>query len=210
MLALYAIAFSYAFASLSTGTGALVLMGTVQATMIVGGFRAGERPNTVQWVGLSLALGGTVYLVSPGVTAPPVLASILMALAGFAWGIYSLRGRRNSDPITSTTDNFIRAVPLVLAFSLVELQEMQYTTQGVLFAVISGSLTSGVGYVLWYAALRGLTATQAAVVQLAVPAIAAIGGVVFLSEQIFARLLIASLAVLGGVGLAVAGRRRRE
>jgi drug/metabolite transporter (DMT)-like permease len=210
MLALYAFAFSYAYVSLNTGTGALILMGAVQATMIVAGIRAGERPIPIQWIGLLLALGGTVYLVSPGITGPPVLGSTLMAVAGFAWGVYSLRGRASGDPITATTDNFIRAVPIALGISLVQLGEMRWSTQGVLLALLSGSLTSGIGYVVWYAALRGLTATRAAVVQLAVPVIAAIGGVVFLSEAIIARLVIASLAVLGGVGLAVAGGGRRK
>jgi len=210
MLALYAFTFSYAYVSLSAGTGALILMGAVQATMIVGGIRAGELLIPIQWVGLLLALGGTVYLVSPGITGPPVLGSILMAIAGFAWGGYSLRGRGTDDPITTTTDNFIRAVPIALGIALVQLGEMTWSKQGVLLALLSGSLTSGIGYVLWYAALRGLTATRAAVAQLTVPVIAAIGGVVFLSEAIVARLVIASLAVLGGVGLAVAGRVQRK
>jgi drug/metabolite transporter (DMT)-like permease len=210
MLALYAFGFSYAYVSLSAGTGALILMGAVQATMIVGGIRTGERLIPIQWVGLMLALGGTVYLVSPGITGPPVLGSALMALAGFAWGVYSLRGGGSDDPITTTTDNFIRAAPIALGMSLVQLGEMRWSTQGVLLAIVSGSLTSGIGYVLWYAALRGLTATRAAVVQLAVPVIVAIGGVLFLSEAIVARLVIASVVVLGGVGLAVAGRVRMK
>lgn len=208
MLALYAFAFSYAYVSLSAGTGALILMGVVQATMIVGGIHAGERLNLVQWLGLLLALGGTVYLVSPGLTAPPLLGSILMVLAGLAWGVYSLRGRGSDDPIAATTDNFIKAVPIALGMSLIQIGGVTWTNQGVLLAILSGSITSGIGYVLWYAALRGLTATRAGVVQLAVPVIAAIGGVVFLSEVIATRLVIASLAVLGGVGLAVAGRFR--
>jgi drug/metabolite transporter (DMT)-like permease len=210
MLALYAVAFSYAYVSLSAGTGALILMGSVQATMIVAGIRAGERPIPIQWLGLLLALGGTVYLVSPGITGPPVLGSSLMALAGFAWGVYSLRGRGSGDPITTTTDNFIRAVPILLTINLVQLGGVRWLPQGVLLALLSGSLTSGIGYVLWYAALRGLTATRAAVVQLAVPVIAAMGGVIFLSEAIVPRLVMASVAVLGGVGLAVTGRVRKK
>jgi drug/metabolite transporter (DMT)-like permease len=210
MLALYAFSFSYAYVSLGTGTGALILMGAVQTTMIVAGVRAGERPTRIQWIGLLLAMGGTVYLVSPGITAPPVLGSALMVLAGFAWGVYSLRGRRSSDPITTTTENFIRAVPILIALNLVQLAQLQWSTQGVLLALLSGSLTSGIGYVVWYAALRGLTTTRAAVVQLAVPVIAAMGGVVFLSESIVTRLVIASLAVLGGVGLAVTGGGRKK
>jgi drug/metabolite transporter (DMT)-like permease len=210
MLALYAFSFSYAYISLGTGTGALILMGSVQATMIVAGVRAGERPTRMQWFGLLLALGGTVYLVSPGITGPPFVASALMALAGFAWGVYSLRGRKSGDPITTTTDNFIRAIPILVVISLIQLGEFRWSTLGVLLAVVSGSITSGVGYVMWYTALRGLTATRAAVVQLAVPVIAAMGGVLFLSETVVARLVIASVMVLGGVGLAVAARGRKK
>jgi len=210
MLALYAFAFSYAYVSLSIGTGALILMGAVQATMIVAGIRAGERLNPLQWMGLLLALGGTVFLVSPGITGPPVLGSALMAAAGIAWGIYSLRGRGSDDPITTTTDNFIRAVPMAVIVNLIQLGEIHWSTQGVLLALLSGSITSGIGYVLWYAALRGLTATRAGIVQLGVPVLAAIGGVVILSEAITTRLVIAGLAVLGGVGLAVAARVRKK
>lgn len=210
MLALYAFAFSYAYVSLTTGTGALILMGAVQATMIMGGIRSGERLIPWQWMGLLLALGGVVYLVSPGITGPPVLGSVLMALAGLAWGIYSLRGRGGDDPITNTTDNFIRAAPMALVIMALQLGETRWSTQGVLLALVSGSLTSGLGYVLWYAALRGLTATRAAIVQLAVPVITAMGGVAVLSESITARLVIASLAVLGGIGLAVMGRVRSK
>ena len=209
MLALYAFGFSYAYVHLSAGTGALIIMGTVQPTMIVAGIRAGERLVPIKWIGLLVALGGTVYLVSPGITGPPVVGSAFMVLAGVAWGIYSLRGRGSHDPVTTTTDNFIRAVPIVLVISLVQLGGVRWSTHGVLLALLSGSVTSGIGYVLWYAALRNLTATRAAIVQLAVPVLAAIGGVVFLSEVITLRLVIASLAVLGGVGLAVAGKIKR-
>jgi drug/metabolite transporter (DMT)-like permease len=210
MLAIYAFAFSYAYVGLSTGTGALILMGAVQVTMIVSGIRAGERLIPMQWMGLLLALGGTVYLASPGITGPPVIGTLVMATAGIAWGIYSLRGRGSDDPITATTDNFIRAVPMALVITLVQFGKMKWSTYGLLLALLSGSLTSGIGYVMWYAALRGLTATRAAIVQLAVPVIAAAGGVLILSESITTRLVIASLAVVGGVGIAVAGRAHRN
>jgi drug/metabolite transporter (DMT)-like permease len=210
MLALYAFGFSYAYVSLSAGTGALLLMGAVQTTMIVGGIRTGERLNPAEGIGLLLALGGIVYLVSPGLTGPPVIGSALMAIAGVAWGIYSLRGRRGEDPITATTDNFIRAAPIAVVITLFQLGEIKWSTNGLLLALVSGSLTSGIGYVLWYAALRGLTATRAAIVQLAVPVIAAIGGIVILSEPITTRLVVASVFVAGGVGLAVAGRARKK
>jgi len=208
MLALYAIAFSYAYVRLGTGTGALILMGSVQATMIVAGIRAGERLAPRQWLGLLVALGGTTYLVFPGITAPPVFGSLLMVTAGIAWGIYSLRGRGSNDPITATTDNFIRAVPIVVVLVLVQRNEAGWSTYGILLAIVSGSLTSGIGYVLWYTALRGLTATRAAIVQLGVPILAAAGGVMLLSEVITPRLVFASIAVLAGVGVAVTGRVR--
>ncbi len=209
MLALYAFAFSYAYASLSVGTGALVLMGAVQTTMIIAGIRAGERLVPVRWAGMAIALAGVIYLVSPGVTGPPLMGTALMALAGFAWGIYSLRGRGAADPITTTTDNFMRAAPIAVLLTVLQLTDMHLSPRGTIIAIVSGSVTSGLGYVLWYAALRGLTATRAAVVQLAVPVITALGGVVFLSEAITSRLVVASLAVIGGVGLAVTGRVRK-
>jgi drug/metabolite transporter (DMT)-like permease len=208
-LFLYAVAFSFAYISLSAGTGALILMGSVQATMILGGIRAGERPHQRQWVGLVLALAGLVILVLPGLTAPSPGGSALMSLAGLSWGAYSLRGRGGVDPITATTDNFIRAVPFTLLVSAILHSGIQLSSYGALLAAISGSVTSGIGYVIWYAALRGLTATRAGFVQLSVPVIAAIGGVLFLSEAITSRLLLAGLAVLGGVALAVLGGGRR-
>jgi drug/metabolite transporter (DMT)-like permease len=209
-LFLYAIAFSFAYTSLSAGTGALILMGSVQATMILGGLRAGERPHLNQWVGLVFAIAGVVVLVLPGISAPSPGGSALMVLAGLSWGVYSLRGRGAVDPITATTDNFIRAVPFTLVVTSLLSSGIQWSSHGLLLATISGSLTSGIGYVLWYAALRGLTATRAAFVQLSVPVIAATGGILFLSEAITSRLLVAGLAVLGGVALAVMGGSRKK
>jgi drug/metabolite transporter (DMT)-like permease len=208
-LFLYAASFSFAYMNLSAGTGALILMGSVQATMILGGLRSGERPHRNQWIGLVLAIAGLVILVLPGITAPSPGGSALMVLAGLSWGAYSLRGRGAVDPVTATTDNFIRAVPFTLIVSALLSSGIQWSSHGVLLAAISGSLTSGIGYVLWYAALRGLTATRAAFIQLSVPVIAATGGVLFLSEAITSRLLFAGLAVLGGVALAVMGGGRR-
>ncbi len=206
MLFLYAVAFSFAYVSLSTGTGALILFGAVQATMILAALGSGERPHIPGWVGLFLALVGLVYLVFPGLTAPSPTGSVLMAVAGIAWGVYSLRGRGAADPLVDTTNNFVRSLPLVLVVSLSMLQDIQVSAKGVLLAVLSGAMASGVGYVVWYAALRGLTATRAAAVQLCVPVLAALGGVIFLSEDISMRLLLSAIMVLGGVGLAVVGR----
>jgi len=208
MLFLYAVTFSFAYISLSTGTGALILFGAVQGTMLLAGLLSGERPHLLQWGGLALALGGLVYLVFPGLTAPSPLGSFLMVASGIAWGIYSIRGRRGADPIAVTGENFIGAVPLAILVSAFAFSSMELSTEGIVLALLSGSVTSGIGYVIWYAALRGLTATRAAIVQLAVPVVAAAGGVAFLSEEISVRLIIATVAILGGIGLTVLRRER--
>ncbi len=203
MLFLYAVTFSFAYISLSAGTGALILFASVQITMIAVGLSTGERPEILEWLGLFIAISGLIYLVSPGTTAPSILGSVLMATAGIAWGIYSLRGRGASDPVGVTTDNFLRTVPLAIGVVLLWLPTLTITPMGFLWAALSGSITSGVGYVLWYAALPRLTATRAATVQLAVPVLAALAGVFVLSEAISLRLVISAVVILGGVGLAV-------
>lgn len=208
LLFLYAVAFSFAYVGLSVGTGALILFGAVQGTMISAALRSGERPHPLQWIGLALALAGLVYLVAPGLTAPPLGRSLLMAVAGVAWGVYSLRGRGAVSPLVDTTHNFVYAVPLALGVNLIALGDLRISAEGALLAVLSGALASGVGYVVWYAALRGLTALRAATVQLAVPALAAAAGVVFLSEPVTLRLLVAAGVILGGVGLALTGWRQ--
>ena len=207
MLFVYAIAFSFAYISLNTGTGALILFGAVQLTMIVAGLMSGERPRPTEWLGLTVALAGLVYLVFPGLTAPSPLGSVLMAIAGIAWGFYSLLGRGSTNPLADTTNNFVRTLPFAAVLSLVMLSDLSASGKGVLLAVLSGALASGIGYVIWYAALRGLTATRAATVQLAVPVIAAVGGVILLSEDISIRLLVSTILILGGIGLAVSGYR---
>ena len=206
MLFLYAVAFSFAYLTIDAGTGALILFGAVQATMILAGFIEGHRPHTLEWVGLVSAFGGLVYLVSPGISAPAPFGSALMAVAGIAWGIYSLRGRGSGDPVVATAANFARAVPFALLVSLFLLADFEVTAAGAWLAVLSGALASGIGYVIWYAALKGLTTTRAAIVQLSVPVLAAIGGVLFLSEPITYRLLISSFVILGGVALAIRGQ----
>ena len=208
MLFLYAIAFSLAYLSLRAGTGALILFGTVQLTMILAALRSGERPQLLEWLGLLLALGGLVYLVLPGLEAPSPLGSALMTAAGIAWGVYSLRGRGSGSPLADSAGNFIRAVPLILAVRLVTLNNVHLSQPGLLLAVLSGAIASGLGYVIWYAALRGLTATRAAIVQLSVPVLAAWGGVVFLAEDISLRLILAGALILGGIALAILGRRK--
>ena len=208
MLFLYAVPFSFAYTRLSTGTGALILFGCVQMTMMISALLSGERPHSLQWFGLTLALAGLVYLVLPGLEAPSFIGAALMALAGFSWGVYSLRGRSAVNPLQQTTDNFLRTVPLVLAVSLLARSQFHVQREGILLAVASGALASALGYVVWYAALRGLTATRAAAVQLLVPILAASGGVIFLAEAISARLILSAVMVLGGIALTLVGRER--
>jgi len=205
-LFLYAITFSFAYTSLTTGTGALILFGSVQVTMLITALRRGERPQLLEWLGLTLALGGLIYLVFPGLAAPSPIGSILMMTAGIAWGFYSIRGRGSQNPLADTAGNFLYAVPMILLIRILPLREIHISTQGLILATLSGALASGVGYVLWYAALRGLTTTRAAIVQLSVPIIAAWSGVLLLSENVSVRLLIAGALILGGIGLSVASR----
>lgn len=206
MLFVYMAFFSFAYRSLSAGTGALILFGAVQLTMFVTALRAGERFSPVSWIGLVLAASGLIYLMSPGLTAPDPVGALLMAVAGIAWGFYSLLGRGASDPLEATTGNFVWAVPLTLAVSLLFLANFHVSTNGLALAIASGAVASGCGYVVWYAALAGLSATRAATVQLTVPIIAAFGGVMLLSEAITLRLLIASATTLGGVAIVVTHR----
>ena len=203
MLFLYAACFSFAYISLDTGIGALILFGMVQATMVAGALMAGDRPAVAEWIGWLLAIGGFVYLVSPGLTAPSPGGSALMAIAGIAWGIYSLRGRNESFALAGTTYNFVRSVPLVLIVSAFSLQDLHLTTNGVVLAILSGTITSGVGYAVWYTALQSISSMQAAMVQLSVPVLAAAGGILLLSESISLRLIVSSLLILGGIFLAI-------
>ncbi|CAN5328561.1 DMT family transporter [soil metagenome] len=203
----YAICFSFAYISLTTATGALILFGCVQATMIFAALASGERPKFLEWIGLFAALGGLVYLVFPGLSAPPLVSSLLMAIAGIAWGFYTLRGRQSTNPLADTTGNFVRSIPLIVLSALPFLPNIYLTNRGILLAVLSGAIASGVGYSVWYAALKYHTATRAAILQLSVPALAAIGGIVFLSETISIRLLLATALILGGILLAIMGRK---
>lgn len=203
----YAGGFSFAYLSLPTGTGALLLFGAVQATMILTGLWSGERLSVRQVGGLLLALTGLVAVMLPGLSAPPLGGALLMLSAGIAWGIYSLRGRGVADPAAATAGNFLRAAPLSVLLSAALLAQQQLDGWGILYAVLSGAIASGIGYVVWYTALRGLTATRAAVVQLSVPVIAALAGFVFLQEPITLLLMLASAAILGGIAMVVLDRR---
>lgn len=206
MLFAYVAFFSYAYLTLPAGTGALILFGAVQMTMFSVGLRSGEAFGPLAWFGLALAVAGLIYLVAPGVAAPPPIGAAMMASAGVAWGVYSLRGRGVTDPLAATAGNFVRAVPFVLALSLFGAADVHFDSTGVALAIASGAVTSGMGYVIWYAALRRLSAIRAATVQLSVPLIAAFGGVALLSEAITVRLLAASVAILGGIALVLATR----
>ena len=204
----YASAFSYAYVELTAATGALLVFGAVQATMIGWGLWRGERLGFFQVLGLVCALAGLAGLLLPGVAAPPPVASLLMIGAGIAWGIYSLRGRGAGDPLRVTAGNFLRALAPAAALSAATLAWAVPDGRGAAWAVASGALTSGVGYAVWYAALPGLKATTAATVQLSVPLIAAVGGIALLGEAPSLRLLAGGLAILGGIGLVIIGKRK--
>lgn len=206
-LFVYATGFSYAYVSLPAATGALLLFGAVQATMFGHGLWAGERLLKKQIIGLILALGGLVGLLLPGLSAPPLVGTLLMLLAGVAWGVYSLRGKGAGDPTRVTAGNFLRAVPIAAALILFMLNGASLDTAGFWYAAASGALASGIGYAIWYTALPALKATHAATVQLSVPVIAAVGGIIFLGEPITLRLALASAAILGGIALVIVEKR---
>jgi drug/metabolite transporter (DMT)-like permease len=206
----YAAAFSFAYKSLTAATGALLLFGAVQATMIFWGLRKGERLHAIQLVGLALAVNGLVVLLFPGLSAPPFSGSILMLVAGVAWGIYSLRGKAEKNPARATAGNFLRALSLAAAVSIVMLPRARLDSLGIGYAVLSGAIASGAGYVIWYMALPRLKAASAATVQLSVPVLAAGGGILMLGEPLTLRYLFASVAVLGGIALVVINPFRRK
>ncbi len=208
-LFVYAAGFSFAYVSLSAATGALLLFGAVQATMIGHGIWTGERLLRLQLIGMILACGGLVGLLMPGLSAPPLYGSILMLGAGVAWGVYSLRGKGAGDPTNVTAGNFLRAVPISAALSLLMFNGTSLDNAGFQYAVLSGAVASGIGYAIWYTALPALKATNAATVQLSVPVFAALGGIVLLGEPITLRLALASAAILGGIALVFLEKQQR-
>jgi drug/metabolite transporter (DMT)-like permease len=210
MLFAYVALFSFAYVSLAAGTGALILFGAVQLTMLGAGLLSGERFTPAGWTGLMLALAGLAVLLLPGAAAPSLYGSVLMAGAGVAWGGYSLRGRGSADPLAATAASFLRAAPLGVLLALGYAAHAHADARGVGLALVSGALTSGLGYVVWYAALRKLTAMRAAAVQLSVPPVAALGGVLLLGEALTLRLGLASLAILGGIALVLGSRSARR
>ncbi len=203
----YAACFSFAYLGLTAGTGALILFGSVQMTMIAVTIFRGERPTALEWLGLVVALAGLVYLVFPGLASPPLVSSLLMAAAGMAWAGYTLRGKGSSDPLADTTGNFVRSLPFAAVISVVYIPNLQLSSRGIGLAILSGGVTSGIGYAIWYAALKYHTSTRAAVLQLAVPVIAAVLGIVLLGEDATMRLGIAAALILGGIGLVIAQKK---
>jgi drug/metabolite transporter (DMT)-like permease len=204
----YAICFSFAYLGLTAGTGALILFGAVQLTMIAYAIIRGERPHILEWIGLAAAVSGLVYLVLPGLAAPPLTNSLLMAAAGAAWAFYTLRGRGSTAPLADTTGNFIRAVPMIAIAAAPFYRSINISATGFELAALSGAVASGVGYTIWYAALKFHTATRAAVLQLSVPVIAAGLGIALLAESATTRLAIASTLILGGILMVIIARRR--
>jgi len=209
VLFIYAVCFSYAYISLTAGAGALILFGFVQGTMIAMALWSGDRPNVSEWLGWLLAFGGLVWLLIPGIEAPPAAGASLMALAGIAWGVYSIRGRNQTNALLSTCSNFVYSIAFVIVLTAITVASADLTGRGILLAIISGAITSGVGYVIWYAALKYLRTMQAALVQLSVPAIAAAGGVILLAEPVSLRLLASGALILGGISLALVQKSHR-
>ncbi|QDF42304.2 DMT family transporter [Bradyrhizobium symbiodeficiens] len=208
-LFVYLICFSFAYVRLTAGTGALILFTAVQLTMFCVALREGERFSAAGWIGLSIASLGLICLVLPGVSAPDPLGAILIAVSGIAWGVFSLSARGVDHPIEANAINFLCCLPLAAAVNLWELSDVHVTSTGLAYAIASGAVASGLGYVMWYVTLRHLSAARAASVQLSVPAIAAIGGALFLAEPVTLRLLLASPAMLGGIALVLAQRSKR-
>jgi drug/metabolite transporter (DMT)-like permease len=210
VLFIYAITFSLAYLKIGAGLGALLLFGAVQFTMIGWGLVKGERPGAAEWIGLGLALAGLLLLTHPGVSDAPPGGVALMVVAGVGWGIYSLHGRRSMDPLVTTAANFVRMLPMLAVLVAVSflVERPHLSASGVTAGVVSGAVTSGLGYMIWYRALSGLTALQAASVQLSVPVIAAAGGVAFLGEVLTLRLVAAAVLILGGIALAIVQHAR--
>lgn len=205
----YAAAFSFAYLNLETGMGALILFSCVQATMIFWALVKGDRPSLMEWIGLLVALGTFVWLVSPGLGAPDPYAAGLMALSGIAWGVYSLRGKSAADPLRATAGNFILSVPFAIVLIVAATSNLHATAFGFSMAVASGAISSALGYSLWYQVLRSLTATQGAIVQLSVPVFAGIGGLILLGEPMTLRFSLASLLILGGIAMAILAKQKR-
>jgi drug/metabolite transporter (DMT)-like permease len=206
----YALAFSIAYIMLGAATGALILFASVQIGMLAWAILQGDRPRMLEWLGFGVAFAALVLLVSPGLVAPPLLGTALMVAAGLCWAAYSLLGRGSRAPLADTAGNFIRCLPIALVLVIAGELGHTSTSTGLVYAIASGAVASGLGYAIWYTALPSLTRTSAAFVQLTVPAIATAGGVVFIGEQLTGRLLLSSAGILGGVALALVAARQRR
>lgn len=206
----YAILFSIAYILLGAGTGALILFASVQIGMLGWAVYRGDRPGLIEWLGFVVAFGGLVYLLSPGVVAPNPLGALLMLVAGLCWAAYTLIGRASTSPLDDTAGNFMRSSPLAVVMIVAGALTHGVSLAAVIYAIVSGALASGLGYAVWYTALPSLSRTRAAIVQLTVPAIAGAGGVLFIGEALSPRLVIATIAIIGGVALAVISSSRRR
>ena len=209
-LLIYATAFSIAYVMVGAGPGALILFASVQIGMVTWAIAKGDRPALLEWLGMGIALAALVYLVSPGLSAPPLHGALLMAVAGLAWGAYSLVGRGSRSPLADTAGNFIRCAPIGAVLMVAGFAFLRPNALGLVYATASGAVASGLGYIIWYGVLPKLTRTAAAVVQLTVPAIAALGGVIFIGESLSGRLLVAMAGIVGGVSLALLAAERRR
>jgi len=199
MLFIYATTFSFAYITLGTGIGALILFGSVQITLVIYAIYTGNRPSMTEWIGLVIAFMGFVYLIYPDLSSPSAIGFLLMSISGIAWGLYTIVGKHCQHALHDTTQNFIKTLPFIAILALVTLPQAQLDLQGIILALLSGGIASGIGYAIWYIALTGLSHSQTAVVQLAVPVIAAMGGVLFVSEEMTLRLTISTIMVLGGI-----------
>jgi drug/metabolite transporter (DMT)-like permease len=206
-LFIYAASFSYAYLNLDTGTGALILFGTVQIFMISYSVLTGNRLLKIEWAGLIIAFLGFVYLILPQINTPSASGLVLMTTSGLAWAGYTIIGKRSNAPLMDTSYNFFRTIPFVLVLTLFTINTAEYSLNGIWLAIASGAIMSGLGYAAWYAALKNLTATQAGVLQLSVPIIAALGGIVFMQEHMTVRLALSILLVIGGIALVLLGKK---
>lgn len=210
MLFVYALTFSYAYIALDTGTGALILFASVQLTIILRSVLKGEKLHVAEWLGVFIAFAGFIYLVIPNVSTPSLTGFVLMSVSGIAWGFYTLAGKGSENPLADTTFNFFRTLPLALLCLALTFKFAALSAEGVVLAVVAGSVTSGIGYTIWYMALRDISALQASVVQLLVPVIAAISGWVFLEEALSLRLALASAAILFGILMVILARQKQS
>jgi drug/metabolite transporter (DMT)-like permease len=209
-LFVYAIAFSAAYLSLGAATGALILFSSVQASMLAWGLAKGDRPSGREVIGFAVAFAAFVYLILPGVGRPDLAGSLLMIASGVAWAVYTLRGRGSRDPLGETAGNFVRASAFCLPLVGFALIYETASITGIALALASGIVASGLGYSIWYKALRGLSTFQAALIQLSVPVIAALGAILFLDERLTLHFVVAATCVIGGIAFAILAKQKRQ